>query len=210
MLHSISKEQRHLVLCNLRQFGMKKIIWKIQFLTAPRILRHCKKCGKKRAFICSKQFRINAQRRNLDIWLIYKCSECDATWNAEIFSRISPKSLDAKILDGFYRNDNALAGKYAMDISFLRRNGVEVEPPQYSVIGDCFSPDEAVELEIKSEYFSPIKISSIIKSKLHISQKEYLRLVSDGRIKSVPNQDLKKCKLKDGIILIFNESNKNN
>ena len=95
-----------------------------------------------------------------------------------------------------------------MDNGFLRKNGVEVELPQYSVIGESFSPDETVELEIKSKYFLPIKVSSLIRDTLHISQKEYSQLIIDGKIKSIPNQDLQKCKLKNGITLIFNEESK--
>ena len=187
---------------------MEKKMWEIQFLSLPHILKHCKKCGKKMAFTCSEQFRINAQRKYLDIWLIYKCINCNVTWNATIFSRIYPQSLNGKMLERFYRNDTALVEQYAMDNSFLRRHGVEVELPQYSVIGESFSPDETVELEIKSKYFLPIKVSSLIRDTLHISQKEYSQLIVDGKIKSIPNQDLQKCKLKNGITLIFNEKSK--
>ena len=183
---------------------MEKKTWEIQVLSPPHILKYCKKCGKKVEFTCSGQFRINAQRRCLDVWLIYKCIHCSATWNAAVFSRVSPQSIHAELLDGFYQNDEALAKRYAMDIAFLRGNGVEAAPPQYSVIGDSFSPNEAVELEIKTEHPLPVRVSSLIRAKLHLSQKEYLRLVSGGIIQSIPNQDLQKCRLNDGITLIFN------
>ncbi|MBD5085215.1 MAG: DUF1062 domain-containing protein [Clostridiales bacterium] len=185
---------------------MEKKTWEIQVLSPPHILKYCKKCGKKVEFTCSGQFRINAQRRYLDIWLIYKCFNCNATWNATVFSRISPQSIPAELLDGFHSNDEALAERYAMDIAFLRGNGVEVEPPKYSVIGDSFSPNEAVELEIKTEYSLPVKVSSLIRAKLHLSQKEYSQLAASGIIQSIPTQDLQKCRLNDGITLIFNGS----
>lgn len=183
---------------------MEKKVWEIQVLSLPRIVKYCKKCGRKMEFICSEQFRINAQRKYLDIWLIYKCSECDTTWNAAVFSRISPQSVDAELLEGFHRNDPALVRRYAMDQGFLRGNGVETEPPRYSVAGDSFPPEEAVELEIKSKYPLPVKVSAVIRGKLHISQKEYAQMAIDGRIKSIPDQDLQKCRLKNGVTLIFN------
>ena len=74
-----------------RSQTMKKIIWKIEPLGLPLVLRHCKKCGKTAEFICSGQFRVNAQRKYLDIWLIYKCAKCDTTWNAAVYSRVSPQ-----------------------------------------------------------------------------------------------------------------------
>lgn len=183
---------------------MKKIIWEVQYLSLPPILKYCKKCRKKMGFICSKQFRINAQRRYLDIWLIYKCSNCDNTWNAPIYSRVSPQSLNHDLLDCFYKNDETLVEHYAMKSDFLSKNGVEVGIPLYSVVGDSFSPNEAIELEIKSKHPFAIKISTLVRDKLHLSQKEYKQLVVDRKIESSPYQDLQKCKLKKEIVLVFN------
>lgn len=182
---------------------MKKLIWEVKYLSLPPILKYCKKCGKKKTFICSGQFRVNAQRKYLDIWLIYKCSDCDTTWNAAIYSRISPQALEPELLEGFFKNDEFLVKRYAMDSAFLRANDAKAGMPLYSVIGDNFLIDECIELEIKSSYSFPIKVSSLVREKLHLSQKKYLQLISEGRVSSVPEQDLRKLKLKDGIILIF-------
>ena len=182
---------------------MKKNIWEVKSLSLLPVLKYCKKCGRKNLFACSRQFRVNAQRRYLDIWLIYKCCDCNTTWNATVYSRISPQSIKPQLLDGFYKNDNELVEKYAMDSQFLQENGVEVGLPQYSVIGDCFSLNETVQLEIKSKYSLSVKVSSVVRSKLLLSEKEYLQLITSGKIKSFPNQDLKKCKLKEGVTLVF-------
>ena len=157
---------------------MKKIIWEVQSLSLLPVLKYCKKCGRKNLFACTRQFRVNAQRR-------------------------SPQAIKPQLLDGFYKNDNKLVEKYAMDSQFLQENGVEVGLPQYSVIGDCFSLNETVQLEIKSKYSLSVKVSSVVRSKLLLSEKEYLQLITSGKIKSFPNQDLKKCKLKEGVTLVF-------
>ena len=180
---------------------MKKIIWEIQILSPLPVLKYCRKCSKKAEFVSSEQFRINAQRRYLDIWLIYKCQDCDATWNAAIYSRVSPGALPAGQLDCFHGNDKMLARQYAMNADFLCRNGAEAGLPVYSISGACFSPEEEVELEIKCEYSLPVKVSSLIREKLHLSQKEYSVLVNNGKIKSAANQDLRKCRLNNGIRL---------
>ncbi len=183
---------------------MKKIIWEVQSLSLLPVLKYCKKCGRKNRFACSRQFRVNAQRRYLDIWLIYKCCDCNTTWNATVYSRISPQALKPERLDGFYKNNNELVEKYAMNSQFLQENGVEVSSPKYSVIGDCFSLNEAVQLEIKNKHSLSVKVSSVVRSKLLLSEKEYLQLITRGKIKSIPDQDLKKCKIKGGVTLVFN------
>ena len=183
---------------------MKKIVWEIQYLSLPLILKHCKKCGKKSNFSCSNKFRVNAQRRSLDIWLIYNCMVCDTSYNARVYSHISPQSINAEQLDGFQKNSYFLVEKYAMDNDFLYRNGVdEVEVPRYSINGEVFSLNENVQLKIKSKYPFPVKVSTLIREKLHLSQTAYLHLIENGNIKSIPEQDLKKYKLKNEIILIF-------
>lgn len=182
---------------------MKKIIWEVQLLSVPPVLKYCKKCGGKSPFICSGQFRVNAQRKYLDIWLIYKCANCDTTWNATLYSRISPQALAPDLLESFYKNDQMMAEQYAMNFDLLRRNGVEVGLPVYSIIGDEFSSNEPVTLEIKSKYAVQIKVASIIREKLHLSQKDYFQLVADRKIMSIPEKDLRKCKLKNGITLVF-------
>ncbi len=185
---------------------MKKVVWKVESLTLLPVLKYCKKCGKKNVFICSEQFRINAQRKNLSFWLIYKCASCNTTWNADIYSRVSPQVIAPALLERFYNNDRDLVKHYAMDGSFLQSLGVQVSLPEYTILGESFSLHEPVEIEMKNEYSLPVRISAVVREKLHLSQKEYAQMVSDGQIKSIPGQDLKKGKWKDSMILIIDKS----
>lgn len=182
---------------------MKKIIWKIEPLGLPLVLRHCKKCGKTSEFSCSGQFRVNAQRKYLDIWLIYKCAKCDTTWNAAVYSRVSPQALNANLLEGFYSNEEGLARQYAMDFQFLKGNGADVLRPSCSVLGDIPASGEVSEVEIQSEYPFPVKVSALVRDKLCLSQKDYQQLVAEGKIRDSSGRDMRKCRLKKGTVLIF-------
>lgn len=182
---------------------MKRVVWEVQYLSVLPVFRYCKKCREKREFICSGQFRINAQRKSLDIWLIYKCSCCDTTWNATLYSRISPQSLRPEMLEAFHKNDETLAEQFAMNTDLLQKNGAEIGCPLYAINGESFPLNEPAILDIKSKYYSAIKVSSIVREKLHLSQRDYSKLINDGKIKSIPEVDLQKCKLKNGIVLIF-------
>ena len=100
-----------------------------------------------------------------------------------------------------------LVEQFAMNTDLLQKNGVEIGLPSYSIIGEDFSPTEAVTLEIKSKYSVPIKVATIIREKLYLSQKDYSQLIDTEKIKSIPELDLYKCKLKNGITLVFNQDN---
>lgn len=185
---------------------MRKIIWEVRVLSPPPVMKYCKKCGCRQPFMNSDCFRVNAQRKSLDVWLIYKCSKCDATWNASVFTRVPPQSIPAGLLAGFHENDDALAERYAMDMDFLRRNGAEAGMPEYTIAGDVFSLEEAAELEIKSQYPLPVKVSALVRAKLGLSQKVYSDLVCSGRITGTASEDLVKCRLGKGITLVFSKS----
>ncbi|WP_242961469.1 DUF1062 domain-containing protein [Peptostreptococcus faecalis] len=182
------------------------IIWNVEYCTPPAILRYCKKCGKKREYVCSGEFRINAQQKVLDVWLIYKCVQCNTTWNSSIYSRVSPQSLGVDLLERFHNNDAFLALQYAMNISILHKNGVEIKMPAYNIIGEDTSLENSVIIKIKSQYILPLKISSVLRTKLNLSRREFENLVSNNKIQSITDQNLKKGKLlsSETIILISN------
>lgn len=182
---------------------MQKVVWEVQYLSPPAVLRYCKKCGKKTEYISSGLFRVNGQGKRLDIWLIYKCSNCDTTWKSAIYSRISLKSLSPELLEQFHANDSALAEKYAMDVELLRRNGAEAGLPGYTVVGEKICLNASILLYIKSKYPSQIKVSAILRDKLSLSQKTYESMVANGQIKSIFGQDLKKCRLHTEVVLLL-------
>jgi hypothetical protein len=91
----------------------------------PTVVKYCKKCKKKTEYASSGLFRVNAQRKSLDVWLIYKCKKCNTTWNLTVLSRVTTGSVPPDLLHGFHENDSALAKRYATDMAVLKRNGVE-------------------------------------------------------------------------------------
>lgn len=141
------------------------VIWDVR-CSPPKVMRHCKKCGGKTEYISSGQFRINAQRKSLDIWLIYKCEHCNTTWNNTIYTRISPQQVGTALLERFHNNDENLAMQYAMEIHRLYKNGAEVIMPDFEINGAPISLTEAVVLKINSQYSLPLKILSILKKQL--------------------------------------------
>lgn len=184
------------------------VIWRIRYCAPPAALRYCKKCKKKSEFICSGEFRINAQQKELDIRLIYKCARCNATWNSTIFSRVSPQKLEAGLLERFLCNDKDLAMRYAMDLALLQRNGAEIKLPAFQVMGEEVPLEKAARIKIQSQYALPLKTASVLRAKLGVSQREFDALLRNNRIISTTGQDLKKCKLssEETIVVILAET----
>lgn len=186
-----------------KEHNMKDIKWTIQYDRPPAPLRHCKKCNIRQEFVSSGQFRVNAQGKYLDIWLIYKCSCCSSTWNAAIYSRVNPGNLPPGMLSRFHSNDPSLAMQYAMDTGFLRLNGAQVQLPSYHVEGQVFrladspastGPDSSMVLRIDNPYPLPLRVHAVLKSKLQLSQKRLDQLTQSGRIQCEDGRELKKSR----------------
>ena len=179
---------------------MQTIQWEVRLISPPSVLRHCKQCGKTVDYHSSGLFRVNAQKKSLDIWLIYKCAHCQSTWNMTIHSRISPQALDVRTLERFCNNDAALALQCSSDLSLLRKNGAEFTSPNYHVVGDDL-PDTPVYLHITSNHPCAVRVSSLLRARLGLSHRQYEQLIESGRLRDPDGGNLKKVRLNHGIRL---------
>ncbi|MFR1637772.1 MAG: DUF1062 domain-containing protein, partial [Eggerthellaceae bacterium] len=102
---------------------MKTSIWRVEATAAPVALRPCGTCGADAEFAPTGLFRVNAQKKRLDVWLIYRCATCGSVWNSAVISRGRPGSIDREELERFTGNDPVMALWCALDVGLLRRNG---------------------------------------------------------------------------------------
>lgn len=186
---------------------MDTILWEVKYLSPPKTIRYCKKCGVKTEHISSGLFRVNAQQKSLDIWLIYRCAHCKTTWNLTIYSRINPKRISQDLLDKFTANNSELARQYAMDTDLLKKNGAETETPSYSILGNDVDLMREVRVKIVSKYPLKIRVSKILRERLSLSKKTFDAMVSNGIIRLENGADIHKCKLKrDTVVMISGRS----
>lgn len=182
---------------------MEEILWEVQYLSPPKTIRYCKKCGMKTEHVSSGLFRVNAQQKSLDIWLIYRCASCKATWNLTIYSRINPKRIGQTLLNQFMNNDSELAQRYAMDTELLKRSGAEIDAPSYSIIGEMIDFTKDVKLKIVSKYSEKVKVSKILREKLSLTKTGFDEMVSNGVIRLENGADIHKCKLQHDIAVLI-------
>lgn len=107
--------------------GCLTVQWTITPLTAPEPILSCPGCGSARPFRSSGKFRLNANGKQLDAWLIYKCTSCGTTWNRPIFERMAVRKIDPAVLQALQSNDPHHAEAVAFDLHQLRRCAPNVE-----------------------------------------------------------------------------------
>lgn len=100
-------------------------------------------------------------------------------------------------------NDSELARQYAMDIDLLQKNGAEAKPPPYRIIGDVVTFAEDIQVNVISRYPSGIKVSKIIREHLSFSRSAFDKMVSDGTVQLKNGADIYKCRIQQGITVLF-------
>ena len=80
-----------------------------------------------KAYRCSDKFRVNANGKRIDVWLIYRCIDCDNSWNFGIFERCNRRDIEPTLLAALEGNDPALARRHAFDVVALRSRVGRVE-----------------------------------------------------------------------------------
>lgn len=192
------------------------ITWHIKPLGTPAVMRSCSHCGGQSQFVCSSKFRVNAQQKHLDVWLIYNCKKCGGSWNMTLFSRVRPEDIGRELYDGLLENNADLAIKYAFDAALLRRNNAWVcyDNVAYEVEGDDFSIEtlqhEEITLHIKSPYNLQLRLDKLLREKLGLSRRAWEDCLQRDVVTSSDfgfNPDKAKMILKGDMTLRFHQSN---
>lgn len=92
-----------------------------------RVFKRCGGCGKRQEFMNSGKFRVNANGKSVDVWLIYRCKRCKHSWNLMIYERTKPGKIPAELFEAFLENDPETAMAYGRDIDFLKKNNAELK-----------------------------------------------------------------------------------
>jgi len=146
--------------------GIVSILWTVASATStthPKPVFNCRRCDVPRAFESSGKFRLNANGKRLDAWLVYRCRTCSANWNRPIFERRHRAGIDPAMLDALHANDPALAAEVAADRAGLSRWASRVEEleddaPSIRRSLRAGSPADATVLDIKLRAPAPFSM----------------------------------------------------
>ncbi|MFB9982024.1 DUF1062 domain-containing protein [Mesorhizobium kowhaii] len=155
--------------------GLSRIRWAIAPKTAPRPLINCNRCGTVKAYCCSGKFRVNANGKRIDVWLIYRCIDCDNSWNFGILERCNRRDIEPERLAALESNDPALARRHAFDVVALRsRVGRVEEFPDVAVhkqrLGDTRESATGLELQLRLEMLTSLRLDRLLAGELGISR----------------------------------------
>ncbi len=96
-------------------------------ISGYQVLRNCPGCGCRAAYESTGSFRVNANGKRIDVWLIYRCKSCGHTYNLAIYERVKPEDIPGEEYRRFLENDGETALRYGMDRGVFARNRAEID-----------------------------------------------------------------------------------
>lgn len=168
-----------------------RVRWHITPQVPPRVWRHCGHCGAKRPFVSSGKFRSNAQKKRLDVWLIYRCAACGQTWNYPLFERCAVSEIDPPLFQAITGNCAETARRYACDLARLRSYADRVElceslRVEKVTLGDgVAAPDELAIALVLTEPCD-LRLERLLARELAVSRNALRRLHDKGALRVTP------------------------
>jgi hypothetical protein len=186
--------EREPVVVIINTLALSEVCWRVIPLATPHVLRHCAKCAETRPFASSDKFRLNAQQRKIDVWLIYKCLVCESTWNCTIVSRRTAKEIGAALYLRFQQNDKELAWTCAFDVSLLSRAGVQINEAvavqvERFVVNHSESSQREQKIRLELAYPGVIRLDRLLAEQLHVSRSCLQRWFDHGSLLIWPEEN---------------------
>ncbi|WP_291937278.1 DUF1062 domain-containing protein [Chryseobacterium sp.] len=148
---------------------------------------------------------MNAQKKNIDIWLIYRCTKCKNTYNMTLYSRTRTESITRDLFSKFSENNADTAWEYAFSLETRRKNNVEsdLESVEYDIEHDpienlLYSESEILTFTIKYPFDFNLRVSTVIRTCLNLSSSKLNQLMEINGVFFQGKPLRKKYKLKNG------------
>ncbi|MBT2451429.1 DUF1062 domain-containing protein [Streptomyces sp. ISL-43] len=163
--------------------------WVVVPTCLPIVLRRCHRCASGR-FLANGKFRVNANHKLLDAWLLALCTECGDTTKLTVLERMNVRSVRPELLNLLHDNDPGLAAELLQDPVVRRRNRIALDWDnawrlESGAPGRPHQPEgEAIEVSVRFAARIPVRPVRLIAEGFGLSRAEVERLLDEGNLVS--------------------------
>lgn len=150
----------------------------------PTVLRRCPACASAR-FRANGKFRVNANHKLLDAWLLVLCTGCGDTAKLTVMERVHVRSVRPELLDRMHDNDPGLAAELLQDPAVRRRNRIALDWAgawRLDTGGAEHLDREVIDVSVRFAARIPVRPVRLIAEGCGLSRAEAERLVTEGRL----------------------------
>jgi len=160
--------------------------WVVVPTCLPVVLRRCHACASER-FRASGKFRVNANHKLLDAWLLALCTVCGETTKLTVLERMNVRSIRPELLDRLHHNDPGLTAELLQDPVVRRRNRIALDWDNAWRLDTGESDqleDEAIDISVRFAARIPVRPVRLIAEGFGLPRAEVERLVTEGNLVS--------------------------
>ncbi|GHJ99848.1 hypothetical protein SY2F82_16460 [Streptomyces sp. Y2F8-2] len=160
--------------------------WVVVPTCLPLVLRRCHACASGR-FRAHGKFRVNANHKLLDAWLLVLCTACGETAKLSVLERVNVRSVRPELLDRLHDNDPGLAAELLQDPVVRRRNRIALDWDnawRLDTGGSDHLDREVIDVSIRFAARIPVRPVRLIAEGCGLSRAEVERLITEGKLVS--------------------------
>ncbi|GLW01326.1 DUF1062 domain-containing protein [Streptomyces lavendulae] len=161
-------------------------VWVVMPTCLPTVLRRCPACAGDR-FRANGKFRVNANHKLLDAWLLVLCTACGDTAKLTVLERTHVRSIRPELLDRMHDNDPGLAAELLQDPALRRRNRIALDWDgawRLDTGGSDHLDREVLDVSVRFAARIPVRPVRLIAEGCGLSRAEAERLITEGRLVS--------------------------
>ncbi|WP_175649324.1 DUF1062 domain-containing protein [Micromonospora avicenniae] len=160
--------------------------WMVVPTCLPLVRRRCHACTSEH-FRASGKFRVNANHKLLDAWLLVLCAGCGETAKLTILERTNVRSVRPELLDQLHDNDLGLTAELLQDPVVQHRNRVALDWDnawRLDTAGSDHLDREVVDVSVRFAARIPVRPVRLIAEGCGLSRAEVERLITAGKLVS--------------------------
>ncbi|MFK3979944.1 DUF1062 domain-containing protein [Micromonospora sp. NPDC050397] len=154
--------------------------WVVRRTRLPLLSKRCVDCRAESATTGEGRFRVNANGKLLDVWLLVRCVTCDRTSKLTVHERTPVSSFDPAELHGYGVNDPELVASRLLDPLLARRNRFALDWTDAWRLDTPPAPvDQAWPVQVEVVFADPVPVRPdwLIAHGLGFSRNEVLRRI---------------------------------
>jgi len=160
--------------------------WVVMPTCLPLVRRRCHACASER-FRTSGKFRVNANHKLIDAWLLALCTACGETAKLAVLERMNVRSVRPELLDRMHDNDPGLASELLQDPIVRRRSRIALDWDnawRLDTGGSDHLDREVIDVSVRFAARIPVRPVRLIAAGCGLSRAEVERLITEEKLVS--------------------------
>ncbi|MCX5117705.1 DUF1062 domain-containing protein [Micromonospora sp. NBC_00362] len=160
--------------------------WAVVPTCLPIVRRRCHACASQR-LRASGKFRVNANHKILDVWLLALCTECGETAKLTVLERMTVRSVPPELLDRLHSNDPGLTAELLQDPAVQHRNRFVLDWDnawRFDTGGSEHLDLDVIDVVVRNAARIPVRPTRLIAVGRGLSRGEVDRLIAEGKVVS--------------------------